>query len=48
MAILLTIGMLLFVVPTFAKLFEDLGGALPAPTQILVNMSDFLKSGSSR
>jgi type IV pilus assembly protein PilC len=45
MAVLLTIGMLLFVVPTFAKLFSDLGGTLPAPTQILVNMSDFLKVG---
>jgi type IV pilus assembly protein PilC len=43
MAIVLTIGMLLFVVPTFAKLFADLGGELPAPTQILVNLSDFLK-----
>jgi type IV pilus assembly protein PilC len=43
MAILLTIGMLLFVVPTFAKLFSDLGGALPAPTQMLVNLSAFLK-----
>jgi type IV pilus assembly protein PilC len=43
MAVLLTIGMLLFVVPTFAKLFEDLGGELPAPTQLLVTLSDFLK-----
>jgi len=43
MAILLTIGMLLFVVPTFAKLFNDLGGELPAPTQLLVNLSEFLK-----
>jgi type IV pilus assembly protein PilC len=43
MAILLTIGMLLFVVPTFANLFNDLGGELPAPTKVLVAMSDFLK-----
>jgi type IV pilus assembly protein PilC len=43
MAILLTIAMLLFVVPTFAKLFSDLGGDLPAPTQLLVTLSDFLK-----
>jgi len=43
MAILLTIGMLLFVVPTFTKLFSDLGGELPAPTQLLVSLSDFLK-----
>jgi type IV pilus assembly protein PilC len=43
MAVLLTIGMLLFVVPTFAGLFSSLGGQLPAPTQILVNLSAFLK-----
>jgi type IV pilus assembly protein PilC len=43
MAIVLTIGMLLFIVPTFAGLFTTLGGQLPAPTQILVNLSNFLK-----
>ncbi len=43
MAILMTIGMLMFVVPTFAGLFTQLGGQLPAPTQILVNLSNFLK-----
>ena len=35
--------MLLFIVPTFAELFTDLGGELPAPTQLLVTMSEFLK-----
>jgi len=43
MAILLTIGMLLFIVPTFAGLFSSLGGQLPAPTAILVALSNFLK-----
>jgi type IV pilus assembly protein PilC len=43
MAVLLTIGMLMFVVPTFAGLFSQLGGQLPAPTQILVSLSNFLK-----
>jgi type IV pilus assembly protein PilC len=43
MAVLLTIAMLLFIVPTFASLFSSLGGQLPAPTQILVNLSNFLK-----
>ncbi len=43
MAILAVIGMLLFVVPTFAKLFSDLGGELPAPTRVLIFMSDVLK-----
>ena len=33
MAILLTAAMLIFIVPTFARLFEDLGGDLPLPTQ---------------
>ncbi|MFN8167197.1 MAG: type II secretion system F family protein [Candidatus Nanopelagicales bacterium] len=43
MAIVMTIGMLLFIVPTFAGLFTQLGGTLPAPTQILVTLSNFLK-----
>ncbi|MEL0282317.1 MAG: type II secretion system F family protein, partial [Actinomycetota bacterium] len=36
-AILVVIGMLIFIVPVFAGLFSDLGGELPLPTQILVN-----------
>ena len=43
MAIVMSIGMLLFIVPTFAGLFTSLGGSLPAPTQALVNLSNFLK-----
>jgi len=43
MAIIMSIGMLLFIVPTFAGLFTSLGGSLPAPTQMLVNLSNFLK-----
>ena len=38
-AILAVIGMLLFIVPVFAKMFTALGGKLPAPTQILVDLS---------
>ena len=38
-AILAVIGMLLFIVPVFAKMFKTLGGKLPAPTQILVDIS---------
>ena len=45
MAILAVIGMLLFIVPVFAKLFKDLGGTLPAPTRVLVAASDLLKFG---
>ena len=38
-AMLLVTVMLLFVVPTFAKMFIDLGGTLPLPTQILMTVS---------
>ena len=43
MAILATVGMLLFIVPVFATMFEGLGGELPLPTQILVYMSQAMK-----
>jgi len=39
MAIVSVIGMLIFIVPVFQKMFADLGGTLPVPTQILVNIS---------
>ncbi len=38
-AILAVVGMLLFVVPTFVKMFDQLGGKLPLPTRVLVAMS---------
>ncbi len=44
-AILAVIGMLLFIVPIFAKMFNDLGGELPAPTRVLVWLSDALRLG---
>jgi type IV pilus assembly protein PilC len=44
-AIIAVIGMLLFIVPIFAKMFKDLGGSLPAPTQILVGMSTVVRYG---
>ncbi len=43
MAVLMSTAMLLFVVPTFAGLFTSLGGELPAPTKLLMALSDFLK-----
>jgi type IV pilus assembly protein PilC len=45
-AILAVIGMLLFIVPIFAKMFDQLGGELPAPTKILVFMSNVMKYGA--
>lgn len=44
MAILLSTVMLIFIVPTFAAMFDDLGGELPLLTQILVSASDFVTS----
>ncbi len=35
---------MIFVIPVFSKMFEDFGSALPLPTQIVVDMSNFLKS----
>lgn len=40
MSILAVIAMLIFIVPVFKGMFEDIGGSLPAPTQILVTVSD--------
>jgi type IV pilus assembly protein PilC len=45
MAILMCVAMLLFIVPTFAKMFTSLGGQLPLPTRILITMSNILKTG---
>ena len=35
--------LLLFVIPVFAKMFSDVGAALPAPTQFVMDLSSFLK-----
>jgi type IV pilus assembly protein PilC len=42
-ALVAVVGMLLFIVPTFAGMFSSLGGTLPLPTRILVVLSDLLK-----
>lgn len=33
---------LVFVIPAFEKMFKDFGGALPLPTQIVINISNFV------
>lgn len=33
---------LIFVIPTFAKMFADFGGDLPTPTKIVIALSDFV------
>jgi type IV pilus assembly protein PilC len=40
----LVIGVIMvFVIPVFEKMFADFGGALPGPTQIVVNASRFVR-----
>ena len=35
---------LIFVIPAFEKMFADFGGALPAPTQMVINLSNFVQN----
>lgn len=35
---------LVFVIPAFEKMFADFGGALPMPTQIVINISNFIQN----
>jgi len=39
-----TCFMLIFIIPTFAKMFSDFGGELPLPTKIVLGASHFLTS----
>ncbi len=45
-ALLLTTGMLLFIVPVFEDIYVDFGANLPGPTQVLVNVSNTLRHHS--
>ena len=40
-AALVTSVLLIFVIPTFAEMFQDFGSELPVPTQIVINLSNF-------
>ncbi len=44
-AILVMAIILIFVIPVFEEMFAGLGSALPAPTLLVVKLSDLLKSG---
>ena len=46
-AIAVFLGMTIFLIPTFAGIFEDLGAELPAFTQLMVNLSSLLRSSFS-
>ncbi len=39
-----TLAMLLFVIPIFQKMFDDMGGELPQMTQVVVDMSEFVQN----
>ena len=41
-AVLVIAVIMIFVVPTFSKMFSSLGGTLPLPTRIVVNTSNFI------
>ena len=43
-ACLVVIFMLTFVIPTFTKMFKDLRAELPLPTQVVVWLSEFVRS----
>lgn len=40
LVLIVLVAMMIFVVPTFQKMFSDMGGELPLPTQILVAISE--------
>jgi len=44
LAIALVNVLLIFVIPVFAAMFADFGAKLPAPTQMLIDLSDFMKA----
>jgi type IV pilus assembly protein PilC len=43
-AVAVTVGMLTFIVPVFAKMFGGLGADLPGPTLVVLHISNFLKA----
>ena len=43
-AFLVVALLLIFVIPTFEKMFTDFGGTLPAPTRIVIDLSNWMKS----
>ena len=42
-SVLVVAVLLIFVIPVFQRMFADFGAVLPAPTQIVVALSDFLR-----
>ncbi|OCQ98135.1 MAG: type II secretion system F family protein [Limnothrix sp. CACIAM 69d] len=43
LAVIIFLGMTIFLLPTFTGIFDKLGAELPAFTQIMINISEFLR-----
>ncbi|HOC46935.1 MAG: type II secretion system F family protein [Syntrophorhabdaceae bacterium] len=43
-ALIVVVVLLLFVIPVFEKMFTEMGAELPAPTQMVIKMSQFMQS----
>src|SRR5215211_4185959 len=43
-AVSVIIFLMIFVIPIFAQMFQDFGGTLPWPTQLVIGASNFIKS----
>ena len=44
-ASLVLIGMMIFIIPVFIRVFEDMNAPLPFPTRLLIHMSAFTRNG---
>ena len=44
LTVVLAIAMLVFVMPTFEQMYTQLGGELPLPTQLVMSLSEFVRS----
>jgi type IV pilus assembly protein PilC len=42
-AVSVVIFLMIFVIPVFAQMFQDFGGTLPWPTQLVIGLSNFMK-----
>ena len=42
-AVIVIAVILVFVIPSFQKMFADFGGELPMPTQVVINISNFIQ-----
>ncbi len=43
-AIVVVSALLIFVIPVFQKMFADMGGTLPGFTQLVINLSEFIRT----